>query len=43
MISSNLIGLPLEEAKGFGVMHVDDAKRVINFVEKPAEPPPMPL
>ena len=36
------IEVPLEEAKGFGVMHVDDAKRVINFVEKPAEPPPMP-
>lgn len=36
------IRVPIEEAKGFGVMHVDAARRVINFVEKPADPPPMP-
>jgi len=36
------IEVPLDDAKGFGVMHVDDAKRVIDFVEKPSEPPPMP-
>jgi glucose-1-phosphate adenylyltransferase len=36
------IEVPLEEAKGFGVMHVDDQKRIINFVEKPKDPPPMP-
>jgi glucose-1-phosphate adenylyltransferase len=36
------IEVPLDEAKGFGVMHVGDSRRVIDFVEKPADPPPMP-
>lgn len=31
-----------EEAKGFGVMHVDEEDRIISFVEKPANPPTMP-
>ncbi|MGX2039924.1 glucose-1-phosphate adenylyltransferase [Methylocaldum sp. MU1018] len=34
--------VPLSEAKAFGVMHVDEDKRVSNFVEKPESPPPMP-
>ena len=29
----------LEEAKGFGVMHVDENNRIIEFLEKPKEPP----
>ena len=32
----------LEEATGFGVMHVDDKDRIIAFLEKPKNPPPMP-
>ena len=32
----------LEEAKGFGVMHVDDQDRIISFLEKPKNPPSMP-
>lgn len=32
----------LEEAKGFGVMAVDENDRIIDFVEKPENPPPMP-
>jgi glucose-1-phosphate adenylyltransferase len=36
------IEVPIEEAKGFGVMHVGEGRRVIDFVEKPADPPPMP-
>jgi glucose-1-phosphate adenylyltransferase len=32
----------LEEAKGFGVMHVDEDNNILSFLEKPAEPPPMP-
>ena len=32
----------LEEAKGFGVMHVDEHNRIISFLEKPKNPPPMP-
>ncbi|OQX16616.1 MAG: glucose-1-phosphate adenylyltransferase [Thiothrix lacustris] len=36
------VGVPLEDAKGFGVMAVDDNHRVVGFDEKPAEPRPMP-
>ncbi len=36
------IDVPRHEASGFGVMHVDDQQRVVDFVEKPADPPPMP-
>ena len=32
----------LEEATGFGVMHVDEHDRIIAFLEKPKNPPPMP-
>jgi glucose-1-phosphate adenylyltransferase len=32
----------LEEAKGFGVMHVDDDNTIIEFLEKPKNPPHMP-
>jgi len=30
------------EASGFGVMHVDGDDRILSFVEKPKDPPPMP-
>ena len=30
------------EANGFGVMHVDADNRIIKFLEKPQNPPPMP-
>ncbi|MHB1302493.1 MAG: glucose-1-phosphate adenylyltransferase [Acidiphilium sp.] len=36
------IEVPLAEATGFGVMHVDKSDRVVAFLEKPADPPPMP-
>ena len=36
------IDVPLEDAKGFGVMAVDGDNRIVDFVEKPASPPPMP-
>ncbi len=32
------IDVPIKEATGFGVMHVDEHSRVIDFVEKPAAP-----
>ena len=35
-------GCPREEAKGFGVMAVNDEHQITEFVEKPADPPPMP-
>jgi glucose-1-phosphate adenylyltransferase len=32
----------LKEATGFGVMHVDAQDRILSFLEKPRNPPPMP-
>jgi glucose-1-phosphate adenylyltransferase len=34
--------VPIEEASAFGVMGVDEENRVINFLEKPKEPPCIP-
>ena len=34
--------VPRLEAVGFGVMHVDAEDRIIDFVEKPADPPSIP-
>ncbi len=34
--------VPRMEAVGFGVMHVDGSDRIIDFVEKPADPPAIP-
>ncbi|WP_156254936.1 glucose-1-phosphate adenylyltransferase [Sandarakinorhabdus oryzae] len=34
--------VPRAEASGFGVMAVDDTDRIVEFVEKPADPPAMP-
>ncbi len=36
------IEVPRREASGFGVMAVDGQRRITSFVEKPADPPPMP-
>ncbi|MGB2832117.1 MAG: glucose-1-phosphate adenylyltransferase [Methylotenera sp.] len=36
------INVPLEDAKGFGVLAVDDTDQVIEFAEKPANPKHMP-
>ncbi len=36
------IEVPRNEASAFGVMAVDDQRRIVDFVEKPADPPPMP-
>ena len=34
--------MPIAEASGFGVMHVDANDKILAFLEKPADPPPMP-
>ena len=34
--------MPREEASAFGVMAIDDARKITSFLEKPADPPPMP-
>ena len=36
------IEVPRMEATAFGVMHIDENRHIIDFVEKPADPPPMP-
>ena len=36
------VELPVAEAKGFGIMGVDDRDRIVSFVEKPEDPPEMP-
>lgn len=36
------IEVPREEASAFGVMHIDDKRQILDFVEKPADPPAMP-
>ncbi len=36
------IEVPAADATAFGVMHVDADDRIIDFVEKPAQPPEMP-
>lgn len=36
------IDVPVEEARGFGVMGVDEDMRVRSFLEKPANPPSIP-
>ena len=36
------IEVPRSEASAFGVMAVDEQRRIIDFVEKPADPPAMP-
>ena len=36
------IEVPRDEAHAFGVMAIDERRRIIDFVEKPADPPPMP-
>ncbi len=40
-VTVGCIEVPREEAKGFGVMAVDGDRRIVQFIEKPADPPPM--
>jgi glucose-1-phosphate adenylyltransferase len=41
-VTVGCIEVPREEAKGFGVMAVNADRHITSFVEKPADPPPMP-
>ena len=41
-VTVGCIEVPRMEATGFGVMKVDDNDRILDFVEKPADPPAMP-
>jgi glucose-1-phosphate adenylyltransferase len=41
-VTVGCIEVPRMEATGFGVMHVDAKDRIVDFLEKPADPPGMP-
>lgn len=41
-VTVGCIEVPRNEASAFGVMAVDDTDRILEFVEKPADPPAMP-
>ncbi|WP_370674468.1 glucose-1-phosphate adenylyltransferase [Pleomorphomonas sp. PLEO] len=41
-VTVGCIEVPRMEASGFGVMAIDETARIIEFVEKPADPPAMP-
>jgi glucose-1-phosphate adenylyltransferase len=41
-VTIGCIEVPRAEASGFGVMHVDAEDRIVEFLEKPKDPPGMP-
>jgi glucose-1-phosphate adenylyltransferase len=41
-VTVGCVEVPRHEASAFGVMHVDEQDRIIDFLEKPADPPAMP-
>ena len=41
-VTVGCIEVTREEAKSFGIMHVDETDRILSFREKPADPDPMP-
>ncbi len=41
-VTVGCIEVPIKEASAFGVMDVDESDRILEFVEKPANPPAMP-
>ncbi|WP_130538046.1 glucose-1-phosphate adenylyltransferase [Thiomicrorhabdus indica] len=41
-VTIGCIEVPIDEARGFGVMSVDDSLEITKFTEKPANPDPMP-
>ncbi len=41
-VTVGCIEVPREEAKAFGVMAIDEDRRIVDFLEKPENPPSMP-
>jgi glucose-1-phosphate adenylyltransferase len=41
-VTVGCVEAPLKEASAFGVMHIDENDRIVDFLEKPADPPSMP-
>jgi glucose-1-phosphate adenylyltransferase len=41
-VTVGCLEMPREESSGFGIMHIDEDGLIKAFIEKPADPPPMP-
>src|SRR6201996_274241 len=41
-VTIGCLEMPRAESSGFGIMHVDHNDLILSFLEKPADPPPMP-
>ena len=41
-VTVGVVEVPIAEASGFGVLHVDANNRIVSFLEKPRDPPSMP-
>lgn len=41
-VTIGCIPVPIREGHNFGILHVDDQNRIVQFQEKPREPAPMP-
>lgn len=41
-VTIGCLEIPRHEGSAFGIMHVDESSRVLSFLEKPKDPPPMP-
>ncbi|NPU13853.1 glucose-1-phosphate adenylyltransferase [Bradyrhizobium sp. 83012] len=41
-VTVGCLEMPREESSGFGIMHVNEDDTIHDFIEKPADPPPMP-
>ncbi len=41
-VTIGCLEMPREESSGFGIMHIEEDGLVKAFIEKPADPPPMP-
>ncbi len=41
-VTVGCVEVPRLQATAFGVMHVDDRRRIVDFLEKPSDPPNMP-
>jgi glucose-1-phosphate adenylyltransferase len=41
-ITVGVVEVPRDRAREFGVLAIDESNRVLNFLEKPTDPPPMP-
>jgi glucose-1-phosphate adenylyltransferase len=41
-VTVGCLEMPRAESSGFGIMHIDEHDVILSFLEKPADPPPMP-